>query len=550
MWHSLDTRLRAALLIMAIALGTFWRIDSISDAFLYGDEHHSLATSQLPYSEIVRVFDEKGSHVPLPILQRFFTSLFGTSVLAYRLFAIIPGILTLLIFYPVAKRFVGETPAWIATLALAASPPHIFYSRFGRSYSLVVLLGLLLAMLVPRILSRGERSVRPAILTVLIAGVIPYIHLCGVGLVGGIGFAGLVRAWKLHRTPKGLGLPLAVFCGAALVTLILYLPVLDPLREYIAKVPDAQKARPLGFLGISDLLAGGRVSGMVLLIALPTAAALLFFRKHPNALLLSCAAFGPVLTLAAMRPHGMEYAYARYLLPALPFMFMMVSWLLVEAFQSNRQTANATGWPVMILGSGLIAANFFTGPLSPLSQDDGPYSNTYISMKELPAFDQPFPGTPEFYKTLASQESATRIIEAPSRAHRTLLLYRNYYLLHGKQTILGRWGGEDGILDGPYIDLNLIQPTTENVADYLILHRNVTWEAGDYWGFVFQDAWPDHAVSGDGGFMKRHKRRNPPSLKLIEEIADMANQFSDRFGPPIFEDDYILVWDIRQSARG
>ncbi|NNE07827.1 MAG: hypothetical protein HKN20_04615 [Gemmatimonadetes bacterium] len=550
MWHNLDTRLRAALLIAAIALGTFWRLDGVSDAFFYGDEYHSLAAAQLPYSEIVRVFDDRGSHVPLPLLQRFFTGLFGTSVFSYRMVGIVPGILALLVFYPVARRLVGDAPARIATLAMAASPLLVFYSRFARSYSLVVLLGLLLVMLMPRVLSSGERVSRLALPAALIAGAIPWIHLCGIGLVGGIGLAALVRAWQIRRSPRGLGLPLAIFGGAALLTLVLYLPVLDPLRDYIGKVPEEEQARPLGVLGIADLLAGGRVAGMVLLAALPIAAILLFARKHPAALWLSGAAFGPVLTLAAMRPHGMEYAYARYLLPALPFMLMMVAWLLVEALRSNRRTAGAAEWPAVILGAALVAANFMTGPLSPRIHDDGPYSATYISMKELPAFDRPFPGTPAFYKTLAEQEAAVRIIVAPARAHRTLLLYRNYYMQHGKRTVLGRLGSEERILDGPYIDLDGIRPGEENGADYLILHMNVAWEANDYWKFVYEDAWPGHEVAGDGGFMTRHDRRNPPGLELKERTAVIAAEIRDRLGPPIFEDDYIRVWDIRPSARG
>ncbi len=550
MWHSLDTRLPAALLILAIACGIFLRVDGISDAFFYGDEYHSIGTAQLPCSEIVTIFDDKGSHVPLPLLQHFFANLFGPSVFVYRLVAIIPGILALLVFYPAAKRLVGEAPAWIATLAMATSPLLIFYSRFARSYGLVVLLGLLLVMLLPRVLAPGKRSLPLAILAALVAGLIPYIHLCGIGLAGGIGIACLVQAWKIHGSPRGLGLPLAIFGAAALLTLVLYLPVLDPLREYIAKVPEDEQARPLGILGISDLLAGGRIAGMVMLIALPAATALLYVRKHPGALWLTGAAFGPVLTLAAMRPHGMEYAYARYLLPALPFLLMMLAWLLVEALPQRKQTARAPRWPAVILGTALIAANFITGPLSPRIPDDGPYSSTYISMKELPAFDEPFPGTPAFYKTLAEEETAVRIIEAPSRAHRTLLLYRNYYMQHSKRTVLGRLGSEDRVLDGPYLDLDLIQPSTENGADYLILHMDVAREVNDYWGFVFGESWPGHEVPGDEGFMTRHNRRNPPGLELKQRTADMAVAIRERFGLPIFQDDYIRVWDIRRSSRG
>jgi len=61
-------------------------------------------------------------NVPLPLLQRLFLDLFGLGVVSFRLVALVPGILTLLLMYPLLRAFVGRDAAVLASCLLAVNP--------------------------------------------------------------------------------------------------------------------------------------------------------------------------------------------------------------------------------------------------------------------------------------------------------------------------------------------------------------------------------------------------------------------------------------------
>ena len=66
--------------LLAVALGTWWRVEGLFATPLYGDEYHGARIASLGFGEILRTFDTVGTHVPLPTMQRACAALLGHSI--------------------------------------------------------------------------------------------------------------------------------------------------------------------------------------------------------------------------------------------------------------------------------------------------------------------------------------------------------------------------------------------------------------------------------------------------------------------------------------
>ena len=534
----------AVIWLAAILAGIWIRVDGLTALPLYGDEYHTLRTIGEDYGTILSSFDAVGSHLALPFLQRAAADLLGPGILAQRLPVIVPGILALLLLWPLGRRLVGSAPALIATVALALSPIHVFYSRFARTYALSLLLALLLVDAVRRATSEGAGRRHWAAVTVL-AALIPYVHLSSLGLVATVGLTSLALAWMRGRSLRALAAPVASFALGAVLCALMFLPARESLTDYLGRIQGQGFIEGIGVLDVPNVLAGGWAAGIALLVAVPLGAALLIRRDRAHGLLLAAAIAGPLVFMLVFQPRGMAYAYARYLHVALPFMLLIEGWLLTAAVQGFRAAGTpARGRIAVALGLALVLVLHWSGPRSPLEPSNGPYDNTYLAMRRLPAFDVPFPETPEFYHRLATEDSAAKIIEAPPMGSRSVLLYRNYYLQHGKDTAFGLLTPKmDTLVNGPYervFDRHLAQ---NSGADYLVVHMNVALETAAYWGFVYNHAWPEVMNEKDGSFMGRHFIYLDPPGAISPEMVKPLNR---RFGKPVFQDEFIRVWKLRE----
>ncbi len=541
------------LLALGLALGCYWRIEGLSRALIYGDEHHTLPALAQNYGAIVREFDSFGSHVVLPFLQKACVEIFGPTIVSFRLPALVPGIAALPLCYLVARGLVGTAPALLATLALAASPIHIFYSRFARSYALVVLLGLLLVGALRRALAARERAPAGASAAALLAALLPYTHLTTAGFVAAVAVASLVVARGGARAasprPRPHGVPLAIFGAAALICAALYVPILGLVREYLSRVSADETAPPAGLLGTATLLAGDRDVALAWLVAIPVGLAALWRARRESAIWIGAAVVGPLVLVLASRPPGMEYAYARYLLISLPFVLMLLAWLVVAAVERVLRARRAARGAALALGVALVAALHVTGPRSPFRPTEGPFGNTYLSLRRLPAFDAPNPATPRFYEDLASEPDSVRVIEFPPRLFRSALLYRNYFLRHGKETLVGWMDDTPGPLrGGPNVDLRDPLSVERSRATYLVVHKNVSTEGTAYWHFVYRKAWLALRGRSDAGLMQHHDRFFPDREGLARLAERVAGERRTRYGDPFYEDDLLFVWRLRGAA--
>lgn len=549
MSRALDRYGAALLLLCAIALGAWMRIEGITTMPLYGDEYHGVRVARFDFAVLFQSFDAYGTHVVLPVLQRLMVLLLDPSIITFRLPALIPGLLCLVLCYPAARSFVGRAPALVATCALAVSPIHIYYSRFGRAYSLNIFFGLLLIWAVRRAHLAEWRGKWRLFAVGLVATLLPYTHLSSAGFVLGVGLAAAALAW--HSFGLGTGLKaLGVFAAAAVVCGLLFLPVLEPLVAYLTKLPPEDKARPEGVLGLTTLLAGGGYAGVVWLVCLPLGLVLLARRNLLEAGVLGASILGPAIFLAVTLPHGMEYAYARYLVTALPSMLMILAWLITTPCE--RLLAGAAGPRLGVsVGVALVLVVHLGGPLSARAPDSGPFANTYLAMRDLPAFDRPCKFTPDIYRMIAEDTEATTIIEVPALHSRAVLLYRNYYLQHGKQVLIGLSRSPDDVrLAGPYAFVGDPQVGRKTGAQYLVLHRNMMAEAATYWRWVYDRAWPQVQTPWDEGFMNRHRKFFIPEVEPGGMGAALEGALRQQLGPPIFEDRQVVAWRLRTGRKG
>ena len=538
--------LALVLVLVALVLGAYLRLDGVAQEPLFGDEYHTKDTSSAPYAEIVTSFDRVGSHVVLPLLQRMALDVFGDGVVSMRLPALIPGLLALFLFFPLTRRIVGPLPAALATLALALSPMHVYYSRFGRSYALVVLLALVLGASVMRALAPRSAERRAKAwwsLAAFAAALLPYTHLSSAGLVAGIALCAIALG---ARTEPAQWKAALATVGLALVALVaLFLPVHEAVGEGLSfrENPD----RPQGVFGIAVLLCGGNTETFLILPLFAFGVLGLLRWRREAALVALAAVLGPSLLLLAKPPHGMEYAYARYLIGALPFVFLAAAWGLVSLL---RRLAGAQGEVVAGLsGALLLGASFVFGPIGPLHRERGAFANTYLAWRRLPAFDVPFPSPSPFYATLRDDPGATCVVEAMPLLSRAVLVYRNYERQHGKRVRVG-WTGEvpRSLGSGAYAPLKGL---TSEDADYLILHRDLPREVAEYWRFVYDEASSETSRLGDAGLMSRHQTHFVEGQRHAspESTASAAAALRNIYGPAFYKDEHLLVWKFEAERH-
>jgi hypothetical protein len=528
---------------LAIGVGTYLRVRGIHTLFLWGDENHTLAIWQESYATIASTYDSLGSGIALPLLQRLGSDILGTGLWALRLPALLGGLGSLLLLYPASKRLVGPSAAALATLALAINPAHVFYSRFARSYSLCVLLAILLVYATRRVMERDARDRFAYVLLVASGALLPYAHLFSASFVAAIGLAALLSL-ALEGAMRGKLVRLtSAFALAGTLGIALHLPAWGSVWEFVTRVEGGVLAVHFGALDVAALLAGGRNAGAVLLLLAPVAAAAMLAARRPAGILLTAGAFGPVPVLLLLHPAGGLYPYFRYLLVSLPCALLLLAWAWTEAWEraGARQPLGKTG--ALLAGTALLAITFWTGPLGRLRSGDGPFGNTNLALRPLPAFDVPSPGTPPFYRELGLSAEVRRIIEAPPAPFTGAFLYRNYYLQHGKETWFGSvHPAARQLLDGPFVSLLDPQFSCKSGADLLILHLHLGREVWQYWNWVYRDPWQPGESPEETRLMK--ELNFSPGLSSAGDLSPLAQELAERLGRPIHRDEDIAVWRL------
>jgi hypothetical protein len=364
-----------------------------------------------------------------------------------------------------------------------------------------------------------------------------------MGLVGTLCAAALWLSWRRARSARALVAPLAAFAAGGLLCALLFLPARESLLEYLDKIQGEGFLAGFGVTDVTTVLGGGRVAGMALLATVPVGALAMLVRRHEGGVLATAAIVGPLAAMLVFQPAGMAYAYARYLLVALPILLCVSAWFMTALVRGLVGRAELGDRLAVALGTALVIAVHLSGPRGPWQPDNGPYENTYVSLRRLPVFDVPYPDTPAFYRELARDDSAKRIIEAPPMQSRSILLYRNYYLQHGKETVFGLLTPDmETLTNGPYVRVFDRKLEESSDADYLIVHMNLVIETAAYWNWVYYHAWKDSTNDPDASFKNRHiVYLDPPNAIDPQQLRSLNR----RHGMPVYQDETIRVWKLK-----
>ena len=546
---------RVGLIFAAVFAFTYLTLRGLDQVHLFGDEFHSIRNLQLSYGELLGLYDAYGSGVMLPLTQKLAAELLGPGLLVYRVPSWLGGLGALLLAYPVARRIVGPAPAAVSVVALALSPIFCFYSRYGRGYSMAACFALAFALALMQLgtpgLSRAKRTLWGAV-GILAGGLLPWAHLFAASALGALGVAGIVgieaRHGGLRQRPAPRSTLVIVVVGAALLSGALYYPALESLREFYDRKAFAGAGGSFGVGDVLTLLYGQRLVGWAVLGLVPAALFSMARRDRYRAFFLACGALGPVVALLLSRPPGLPYAYARYLLPSLPFQWMAIAWLFAHG--ARRVVPQRASEPAILVASALLLFGLFTQtPLVRLDAAVGPFANSNLALTPLPAFDEPWPRRSTFYEIMEDTEGEVTIIEAPELWNRSGLLHRNAWLQHGKNIVVGfAWEQKPERVPrgGPYV--NLTAPDWRNAveADYLVFHKEIYQELTNYWAFVWNQVWPGIEDPARQAFMDAHSQWGFVKERW-EPLRAAEASLRTELGPPAYEDPMVVVWDLSRE---
>ncbi len=535
-----------SIVILSAAVTLYFALVDRAGVFLFVDEFHSLANLDRGYGFLLSSFDARGSGIALPLLQRLAADLLGDSLFAYRLPAALGALAATLLCYPVAKRLVGPLPALISVLALCSNSFFIYYSRLGRSYTLAVFLVLGVVLALHTALVAGVPRARRYALLALAVGLAPFVHLVTVGAVAATttaGIATLVIRGEWERQGRWL---LGSLVGGGVLGVLLHLPAIGEVSLFLDAVVSGTKNQYIHdgtFIAIvGEILAGGRAASLIWWVGLPVSAIWFFRVRRNDSFILLAAAFSLLVVVSLLTPRGAPVAWARYLLVSLPFFLMLLAWLLVQGVRSLPISGPAAERVALGIGLCLVVSSFSLGPLGLQHVDDGPFSNGYLSTRAVVANDIPWPETPALYRELANAPADAVIIEAPVLSGRSAQLYRNYYLQHGRQVLMGAVdvpGAETSASVWPYVPLLERGALAASGADYLIVHLNVEEEAIAYEAFVQK---VDRAP--------RARRSGVPGTRHGLLLKDYARALERELGVPLYRDQKVVAWKLPNTRTG
>lgn len=328
------------------------------DQQLWYDEMTTLVQSvRQPFLKILTSYTSKNQHLLYSLLARVCIVAFGDRIWSLRLPAVLFGTACVPALYALARRITSQGEALLAAALLAVSYHHVWFSQNARGYTGLAFWTLLATTLfldgVSRQPGMSPSRLKLWLLYGLVLALGMYTHLT-MGLVAaahGLIFLGLlaaeVRAGRSVSREQVLH-PLAGFALGAVVTLLLYAPILPPLlnRTMGGGVPSVRTEwnNPAWMLlEAARGLGAGRVAGV------------------------SAIAMAALLLFAGLWSIWRENRLAAALL-LLPGLFTLISLLMVKQNLWPRFFFFSIGFGFLLLARGmmacgaLVAALFEKGP--------------------------------------------------------------------------------------------------------------------------------------------------------------------------------------------
>lgn len=212
------------------------------DAGLWLDEIHALLDIfRQSTGWLLTTFERDIQHPLYSILAHASLSVLGESAWTVRLPAAVAGAATIPAVYFLGRETAGRREGLLAAALLAVSYHHVWFSQNARGYTMLAFF----AVTATYVLVRGIREQHRVLFLAyaLLVGLGAYTHLTLVFLA--VGQAGVVLI--LLARPAGApsvrwSSALLAFGGAALVTLVLYAPMLGQVVDFFTNRPSVMQS--------------------------------------------------------------------------------------------------------------------------------------------------------------------------------------------------------------------------------------------------------------------------------------------------------------------
>ena len=222
----------AAILLLALAL-RLYRLD----APLWYDEVYTLTHFvREPWPQLLRDFSSLNNHMAYSIEAKAAVALLGESAVAMRLPAVLFGVGSIALMWPLAREAAGRGTTLVAMTLAAISYHHVWFSQNARGYTELLFFTGLASLLFVRALARPGWAVWAAYGTALAAAM--YTHLSAGFFIAAHGLVALVL---LARRQAGSPMIFGFALGGVL-TLLLYAPVLAQLIPAMHQVSDGKSS--------------------------------------------------------------------------------------------------------------------------------------------------------------------------------------------------------------------------------------------------------------------------------------------------------------------
>jgi len=221
----------AIFLALTVVAAAMLRLVGGGDQLWYDEIHTLLVSVREPLAVIVTHFPSNNDHVLYSLLSHISIALGGETPLMVRLPAILFGILSIPLIFTLGSRVTTRFEALAAAILATVSAQHIWFSQNARGYTLLLVAALLGTQLILDGLK--TRSKAPWLLFAVVSALGAYTHLTMVLAVisQAIPVAIILLASRRYTLDELKG-PVIGFVGAAVLTVLLYLPMLGDVAAF------------------------------------------------------------------------------------------------------------------------------------------------------------------------------------------------------------------------------------------------------------------------------------------------------------------------------
>ncbi len=183
--------------------------------------------ARLPFAGIATTYNDQNQHLLYSLAAHASFLAFGESAWALRLPAALFGVASIWATYLFGRQITSRTEAWLAAALLTVSFHHVWFSQNARAYTALLFFTLVSSAVLLQAMRTG-RPWRWGLYAILVAlGM--YSHLTMMFVAAGQFGAFAWESARAVRDPRRLMLPLGGFAASAVLTLVLYAPVLPQL---------------------------------------------------------------------------------------------------------------------------------------------------------------------------------------------------------------------------------------------------------------------------------------------------------------------------------